>query len=186
MRAGANIIGVRGPWTSPGGYTASGAKSRAKPGGPTDRRSWTAERLLEWGSLRDPDRGCLIWQRSKTTGGYGNVTYQGVQTYTHRLAWEAANGRPVPAGMCVCHRCDVRNCVEPSHLFIGTIQDNVADMVSKRRHQWGERSASAKLSTEDVAAIRALDATITVIGRRFGVNATYVAEIRRGEKRRLG
>lgn len=159
--------------------------TRRRPDGPSARREWTAEQILEWGSVRD-EGGCLLWQRGRVRGGYGRTVFRGVEQYTHRMAWEAAHGRPIPAGMLVCHHCDVRHCVEPSHLFLGTIQDNVADMVAKRRHCFGERSRDAKLSAEEVAAIRASKLPIRKIGPMFGVNASYVGEIRRGEKRRFG
>lgn len=136
--------------------------------------------------MRDEATGCLLWQRSKSAAGYGNLTYQGVQVYAHRMAWEAANGSPIPSGMLVCHHCDVRSCIEPSHLFLGSHQDNMTDMVAKKRHAFGDKVSSAKLTTADVLAIREMDASIAVIGAHFGVNATYVAAIRRGERRRLG
>lgn len=159
--------------------------SAAIKDGPKARRQWSAEQLLAWGSERDERTGCLLWNRSKVRGGYGRATRDGREVYTHRLAWEAANGGPVPAGMQVCHRCDVRHCVEPSHLFLGTQADNYNDMLAKRRHSFGERHACAKISSEDVLQIRSSSDTITVIGARFGISPTYAAEIRRGEKRRL-
>lgn len=53
--------------------------------------------------------------------------------YAHRAAWELAHGRPVPDGMDVCHSCDVRHCVNPAHLFIGTAKDNIQDSIRKGR-----------------------------------------------------
>lgn len=54
----------------------------------------------------------------------------------HQVAWILTNG-PIPPGMGVLHRCDNQPCCNPSHLFIGTQADNVADMVAKGRHRNG-------------------------------------------------
>jgi hypothetical protein len=56
-----------------------------------------------------------------------------VKVYAHRLAWEEANG-PIPAGMYVCHTCDVPACVNVEHLFLGSQSDNMKDMAAKGRH----------------------------------------------------
>ena len=73
---------------------------------------------------------CWEWRGLRDKHGYGR---KGPYKTTHRLAWEWANG-PVPAGMCVLHRCDNPPCCNPDHLFLGTQADNLADMVAKGRH----------------------------------------------------
>ena len=70
----------------------------------------------------------------------------------HRVSWEFANG-PIPENMCVLHACDTPLCVNPEHLFLGTLADNMADKEKKGRHgrdeAWlnGVREKGAALKT---------------------------------------
>lgn len=93
----------------------------------------TAAERLEKNSMPVTECGCLIWLGG-TTNGYGAIRTNWKFEYTHRLAWQLKNG-PIPDGMYVCHRCDIRCCVNPDHLFIGTYLDNIKDMISKGRNK---------------------------------------------------
>jgi hypothetical protein len=107
------------------------------------------------------------------------------QLYVHRLSFELSHG-PIPEGMKVCHQCDVRNCIEPAHLFLGTTADNQADMVEKGRSLFGVRHNLAELSAEDVLEIRALWAQggVTQVGlaARFATTKGNVSQIVRGKR----
>jgi len=76
-----------------------------------------------------PWSGCLLWEGSALKG-YGSHRLDNETRAVHRLAWEEANG-PIPAGLFVCHHCDVKLCCNPAHLFLGTSRDNIHDLYSK-------------------------------------------------------
>lgn len=75
---------------------------------------------------------CWLWRGSKHSGyGVINVPGRG-RPRAHRLSYEMAIG-PIPDGLLVCHTCDIRECVRPEHLFLGTAKDNTADCIAKGR-----------------------------------------------------
>jgi hypothetical protein len=77
--------------------------------------------------------GCWLWQGSVGSHGYGMVTYYGTQTTAHRVAYILTHG-DIPPEMVVCHSCDVRRCVNPAHLWLGTQKANVRDAMGKGRN----------------------------------------------------
>lgn len=109
----------------------------------------TQDSLLErfWSKVQkgQPDE-CWLWL-GPTCVGYGNfgISKNGTtrSVRAHRFIWELENG-PIPKGLLVCHRCDVRACANPAHLFLGTHHDNTQDMMQKGRYKGGPNQPNLK------------------------------------------
>lgn len=129
-----------------------------------------------------PMSGCWLWVGCSMANGYGRIGAGSPNPATilaHRAAYEAYVG-PIPDGMQVCHRCDVRACINPAHLFLGTGSDNMQDMQRKGRGQRGENVKFAKLSPADIKAIRNNDHLPAArLAREYGVSTEHVIRILR-------
>ncbi len=133
----------------------------------------------------DKSGDCWLWIGGRDRGGYGTFQDRRRTFGTHRMAWMLTHGE-IPPRMEVCHRCDVRNCVNPAHLFVATHAANMADCKAKGRidDRRGERAhCRRKLTESDVREIlraRAAGEYGTVIARRFGITSTQVYFIAKG------
>lgn len=125
------------------------------------------------------ESGCHEWTAGLSRGGYGKFYFRGVVSYpAHRAAYELYVA-PVPKGKHVLHKCDNRKCVNPKHLFLGTHQDNVADMDKK-----GRRAIKTKLTYSDAEEIlRRLAQRYSQqsIADEFGVHQTVISKVKLGK-----
>jgi hypothetical protein len=123
---------------------------------------------------------CWLWTGSAPKG-YGRVWINGKTERAHRAAWIMKNGA-IPQGLNVLHRCDTSRCVNVSHLFLGTHADNIEDCINKQRRvigdHRGEKCWTAKLTAEQVIAIRADPHTNAVVAREYGMDRSTICDIR--------
>lgn len=99
-----------------------------------------------WSLVKKPDGATACWEWQSATDKRGYPVFMRSHPLRtirgNRMAWELERG-PIPPGLFVCHRCDNPLCVRPSHLFLGTNQENIADMIAKGRNSRGPKHAAA-------------------------------------------
>lgn len=128
---------------------------------------------------------CWLWMGHIGENGYGIVSLKGRQYKAHRLSYFIEHGR-IDHDRLVLHRCDVRACVNPAHLFLGTPKDNSQDAVRKGRNTklYGEQNGKAKLTRATVLAIRRLCRRGGVyqktVAKQFGVSEATVSYVVNG------
>jgi predicted XRE-type DNA-binding protein len=140
------------------------------------------ERFWAKVAIGSPDE-CWLWTAGRRNG-YGQFGTNTWSAYAHRISWVLYNGQDIPEGMYVCHRCDVRLCVNPHHLFLGTPKDNIRDMLNKGRGAKGEQSGQSKLTSEQVQEIRRLwreGVNQKVIAKKFRITQAAVSDIITGK-----
>lgn len=125
------------------------------------------------------ETGCWLWLGAWSAKGYGSVRRAG-QNHAHRLAYQEFVG-PIPGGLMVCHKCDVRACCNPDHLFVGTGADNIGDAKRKGRMHPGTRNYNSKLTDELATWIRQSPLSSRAIARQLGMAHATIAMCRRGE-----
>lgn len=142
-----------------------------------------------WEFWENVDRSgeCWLWTAGTDATNYGTLRWNGKKDRTHRVSWTLANG-PVPRGMHVLHHCDVKLCVRPDHLFLGTQGDNNRDMWSKHRENMcglfklrGEQHARSKLTDAAVRTIRERGRTVRELARQFNVSIAAIEAVLYGK-----
>jgi len=156
--------------------------------------AWT-ERF--WRRVEKTD-SCWLWRGPLEKSGYGRFgdgrNTHGIRS-CHRISWLIHYGKP-PLGMCVLHKCDVPNCVNPSHLWLGTNAENTLDRTRKRRSASWDRNGSrtkpenlvrgidqwcCKSCPEEVSAIRERykyrSYTMCRLSAEFGLKVSTINKI---------
>ena len=140
------------------------------------------------------ESGCWEWAGSRDNHGYGQVAIGRYDPETrvsrpmkaHRAAYSA--WREDPGDLVVCHACDNPPCINPGHLFLGTRAVNNADMCAKGRNPTGEFHAGHRLTSEQVAEIRARytgrgGETQRSLAAEFGCSQQLISRLVRRERR---
>jgi len=133
----------------------------------------------------EPTSGCWLWTGVVNGWRYGRLGANRRERQAHRLSFRAFVG-DIPSGLNVLHRCDTPECVNPDHLFLGTLADNVRDCIAKGRHKApsGEAQPNAKLTAAIVGELRRRSVgrgSVSAWAREFGVSRRAIRIALRGE-----
>jgi len=143
------------------------------------------------------ESGCWLWQASSRGNGYGAFKYKNKTIDAHRVSWILHYGE-IPENMHVCHKCDIRRCVNPSHLFLGTHSDNMKDCYKKKRMTLPEKgrfikgnTPSRKIYSDNFVQL-ILDGMLhkgkmsfKQLSNLFGVSYQFIRDLNRGRTYRL-
>ena len=126
---------------------------------------------------------CWEWIGATQTAGYGTLRVAGSTLQAHRISFEMHNGCVLSSSDLVCHRCDNRKCVNPDHLWVGSVGMNNADRHVKGRSRGaslaGVTNPMSKLTEDDIRDIRACPSNLKETADRYGIAFGTVSDIRR-------
>jgi len=134
-----------------------------------------------WAKVQKTE-SCWLWTGARARVGWHGTFHDGKRVgLAHRFIWERTHG-PIPAGMLVCHHCDVPNCVNPFYLYEAATTENMADCSRRGR-------TTARLSAHEIACIREAlrhrkRGTVVALARQYGVSHAVICGIADGTKHR--
>ena len=117
------------------------------------------------------DNGCWLWQGRTDKDGYGVIWTGGKTVKVHRIVYQA-HGNELPDDKLLCHNCDIKNCCNPKHVFVGTNEINIMDAVLKGK-------LAKTLTKEKVISIREDQRPLKVIAKEHNITRTTASRVKR-------
>lgn len=132
-----------------------------------------------WRFVKPQPNGCWLWCGAITSSGYGSIRVNGASVSAHVFSYVTFIGAIPHADLKVCHTCDNKRCVCPSHFYLGTHSENIKDA-----YKTGVRrkcKAPVRLTSEIADKVRTMEGTQAEIARAFGVSEPLVRAIKSGK-----
>jgi hypothetical protein len=131
-----------------------------------------------WSKVVKSPTGCWTWTGAHGGDGYPTMCYYGRHRRISRLMWASVNGEIAP-GALICHKCNNRGCVNPDHLYQGTIASNNRDLMVSDKAPVGMKHGKAKFTDAQILEIYNAPGTDKELSKRFGIPTQYVSKIKR-------
>lgn len=138
---------------------------------------WCSDKCRFLFKTKHAENGCLEWQSSLLSSGYGAFRIRDKTVTAHRFSYTLHFGE-IPEGQFVCHRCDNRKCVNPDHLFLGTHSENMADAGSKFRLRYGDNHHYSKIPESEIENILTSKESFSALAKRYGVTSSAICRIK--------
>lgn len=138
-------------------------------------------------SIPEPNSGCWLWTGACGSSGYPQMTVADEKTgkrKTIRLnRYMCAGINDVSPNLSALHKCDVKICVNPDHLYFGDQKQNVRDAIERNRwpDRRGENSKLNKITWEDAELIRSSSDTNRNLAKKYGISNGRVSDIKTGK-----
>lgn len=127
------------------------------------------------------EKGCWNWTKSRNFFGYGWIWFGEKLRKTHRVVYSIVHNEELTREDFVCHSCDNPSCCNPEHLFLGNHDENMKDMVDKKRSGRREDHSQAKLTFDQVREIRQKYRSMKIsqrgLAKQYGVDQALICKI---------
>lgn len=139
-----------------------------------------------YSNIKKNENGCWEWTGNLYPNGYAKmgITINGSRLLGHRASWIIHNGA-IPSDKLILHRCDIRQCVAPEHLFLGSQSENSRDMHAKRRGMLGDTHVNSKINAIQAREIKILlrDKQLShgQIAEKYNVSRANISQINLGK-----
>lgn len=134
---------------------------------------------IERYSMPIPESGCIVWTSTVGSNGYPFLEHRGKIIYLHKYVYKMING-PIPKGLWILHKCDVKSCINPNHLYAGTPTQNAQDRERRGRGNppKGSEHVFSKLNDDIVRDVRNSSESNYALGIKYGVARATIRNAR--------